>query len=201
MLSGWGVKFFDYDNDGNMDLFLCNGHPDLMVEQRLQNVGYREKPLLFQNTGKAWKNVSAQGGIIFSRELAGRGMAVGDFDNDGSVDMLVAQNDGPPVLLRNHAGRKNHWLGVKLVGRKANIDAIGAKVTYQAGDLVRHQWKVGGGSYLSSHDPRMVLGLGPRKKMDWLDVKWPNPSRKTERFADLPVDRYITIIEGQGGWK
>jgi len=201
MLSGWGVKFFDYDNDGNMDLFLCNGHPDLMVEQRLQNVGYREKPLLFQNTGKAWKNVSAQGGIIFSRELAGRGMAVGDFDNDGSVDMLVAQNDGPPVLLRNHAGRKNHWLGVKLVGRKANIDAIGAKVTYQAGDLVRHQWKVGGGSYLSSHDPRMVLGLGPRKKMDWLEVKWPNPGGKTERFADLPVDRYITIIEGQGGWK
>jgi hypothetical protein len=201
MLSGWGVKFFDYDNDGNMDLLLCNGHPDTMVEQRLQNVGYREKLLLFQNTGKNWKNVSAQSGPIFSHELAGRGMALGDFDNDGSVDVLVAQNDGPPVLLRNHASHQNHWLGVKLIGRRANIDAIGAKVSYQAGDLLRHQWKVGGGSYLSSHDPRMVLGLGQRQKIDWLEVKWPSPSGKTERFTDLPVDRYITIVEGQGGWK
>ncbi len=201
MLSGWGVKFFDYDNDGNLDLLLSDGHPDLMVEQRLQNVGYREKLLLFENTGKGWRNVSAESGPIFARKLAGRGMAVGDFDNDGSVDVLVAQNDDAPVLLRNNAGRNNHWLGVKLIGRKANIDAIGAKVTYQAGDLLRHQWKVGGGSYLSSHDPRMVLGLGPRKKIDWLEVKWPNPSGKTERFTELPVDRYITIVEGQGSWK
>ena len=201
MLSGWGVKFFDYDNDGNMDLLLCNGHPDLMVEQRLQNVGYREKLLLFQNSGNGWKNISAESGPIFSRALAGRGMAVGDFDNDGSVDVLIAQNDDAPVLLKNQAGRQNHWLGVKLVGRKANIDAIGAKVTYQAGDLLRHQWKIGGGSYLSSHDPRMVLGLGSRKKIDWLEVRWPNPSGKTERHTELPIDRYITIVEGQSGWK
>ena len=134
LMSGWGVKFFDYDNDGNVDLLLCNGHPDLMVEQRLQNVGYRERLLLFQNTGKGWKNLSAQSGPIFSRALAGRGMAVGDFDNDGSLDVLIAQNDDAPVLLRNHAGKQNHWLGLKLVGRKENSDAIGAKVTYQAGD-------------------------------------------------------------------
>ncbi|HYL85985.1 MAG TPA: CRTAC1 family protein [Candidatus Angelobacter sp.] len=201
MLSGWGVKFFDYDNDGNLDLLLCNGHPDLMVEQRLQDIGYRERMLLFRNTGKGWKNVSADSGAIFARELAGRGMALGDFDNDGAVDVLAAQNDSTPVLLRNNAGRNNHWLGVKLVGRKANIDAIGAKLTYQSGDLLRHQWKVGGGSYLSSHDPRMVLGLGPRTKIDWLEVKWPNPSGKTERFTELPVGRYITIVEGQGSWK
>lgn len=201
MMSGWGVKFFDYDNDGNVDLLLSNGHPDLMVEQRLQDVGYRERMLLFRNTGSGWKNVSAESGPIFSRELAGRGMAVGDFDNNGAVDILVTQNDGPPVLLRNHAGRENHWLGVKVVGRKANIDAIGAKVSYKAGDLLRHQWKVGGGSYLSSHDPRMVLGLGERKKIDWLEVKWPNPSGKTERFTELPVDRYIRIVEGEGRWR
>jgi hypothetical protein len=201
MMSGWGVKFFDYDNDGNVDLLLCNGHPDLMVEQRLQNVAYREKLLLFQNTGKGWEDVSEESGPVFARALAGRGMALGDFDNNGSVDVLVAQNNDAPVLLRNQAGRNNHWLGVKLVGRKANIDAVGAKVTYQAGDLLRHQWKVGGGSYLSSHDARMVLGLGPRKKIDWLEVKWPNPGGKTERFAELPVDRYITIVEGQGRWK
>ena len=198
MLSGWGVKFFDYDNDGQVDLLLCNGHPDLMVEQRMQQVAYKEKLLLFRGTGSGWKNVSAESGTIFSRQLAGRGLAVGDFDNDGSVDVLLTQNDGAPVLLRNKASGKNHWLGVKLVGRKANIDAIGAKLRYQAGDLVRHQWKVGGGSYLSSHDPRVVLGLGERTKIDWLEVNWPHPSGKTERFTGLPVDRYITIVEGQG---
>ena len=201
LLSGWGVKFFDYDNDGNIDLLLCNGHPDLMVDERLQEVNYREKMVLFRNAGNGWKNVSLQSGAIFSRALAGRGMALGDFDNDGSADVLIAQNDGAPVLLRNNAGGNNHWLGVKLIGRKANIDAVGAKVSYQSGDLVRHQWKVGGGSYLSSHDARMVLGLGQRQKVDWMEVKWPNPSGKTERFTELPIDRYITIVEGQSGWK
>jgi hypothetical protein len=103
--------------------------------------------------------------------------------------------------LRNNAGRQNHWLGLKLVGRKANIDAIGAKVIWRAGDLERHRFKVGGGSYLSSHDPRIVLGVGEHTKLDWLEVKWPEPSGKTERFADLPIDRYITIVEGEGKWK
>ena len=201
LLSGWGLKFFDYDNDGNLDLLLANGHPDLMVENRMPDVAYREPLLLFRNTGGTFKNVSLESGPVFSKNLAARGLALGDFDNDGGVDVLLAQNDGAPVLLRNNAGRRNHWLGVRLIGRKANIDAIGAKFSYQAGDLVRHQWKVGGGSYLSSHDPRMVLGLGQRRKMDWLEVKWPNPSGKTERFTDLPIDRYITIEEGQGNWK
>ncbi len=200
LMSGWGLKFFDYDNDGNLDLILANGHPDLMVENRMQDVTYREPLLLFRNVGGNFKNVSQQSGPVFSRNLAARGLALGDFDNDGAVDVLVAQNDGAPVLLRNNAGRRNHWLGVKLIGRKANIDAVGAKLSYQAGDLLRHQWKVGGGSYLSSHDPRIVLGLGQRSKIDWLEVKWPNPSGKAERFTDLPIDRYITIEEGRGKW-
>jgi len=125
-------------------------------------------------------------------------MALGDFDNDGSIDVLVAQNNAAPILLRNNAGRENHWLGIKLIGKKANIDAVGASITYQAGDLKRQKRKAGGGSYLSSHDPRIVLGLGARAKLDWLEVHWPQPSGKTERFSDLPIDRYITIVEGQG---
>jgi len=128
-------------------------------------------------------------------------MALGDFDNDGSVDVLVAQNNAGPILLRNNLGRENHWLGVRLIGKKANLDAIGARISYQSGDLKRHQFKVGGGSYLSSHDARMVLGLGQRNKIDWLEVQWPQPSGKTERFMDLPVDRYITIVESEGRWK
>jgi enediyne biosynthesis protein E4 len=198
LMSGWGLKFFDYDNDGDLDLLLCNGHPDDKIDGRVDNVRYLEPMLLFHNTGNGLKNVSSESGSIFSRPLAARGMALGDFDNDGSVDVLVAINNGAPVLLRNNVGTQNHWLGVHLVGKKSNPDAIGANITYQAGDLKRSRAKVGGGSYLSSHDPRLVLGLGKRTKIDWLEVRWPLPGGKTERFTDLPIDRYVTIVEGEG---
>jgi len=201
LMSGWGLKFLDYDNDGNLDLLLCNGHPDDTVEKRIEGVKFREPMLLFRNTGKGFENVSAGSGSVFTKPLAARGLALGDFDNDGAVDLLVSQNNGSPLLLRNVAARENHWLGVRLVGTKSNVDAVGAKVTYQAGDLQRHQFKVGGGSYLSSHDPRMVFGLGKRSKVEWLEVLWPQPSGRKERFTDLPVDRYITIVEGEGKWK
>ena len=201
LMSGWGLKFLDYDNDGDLDLLLCNGHPDDTVEKRIEGVKFREPMLLFRNTGKGFQNVSQESGAAFSKPLAARGLAIGDFDNDGAVDLLITQNNGAPILLRNLAGRDNHWLGVRLVGTKSNIDAVGAKITYQAGDLLRHKFKVGGGSYLSSHDPRMVLGLGKRTKIDWLEVGWPQPSGKKERITDLPIDRYITIVEGEGKWK
>ncbi len=108
---------------------MCNGHPDDKVEERLPNVKYREPMLLFRNSGRGFQNVSDQSGPIFSAPLAGRGLALGDFNNDGSVDVLVAQNNDAPILLRNNIGRQNHWLGVRLIGRKANIDAIGAQIT------------------------------------------------------------------------
>jgi enediyne biosynthesis protein E4 len=201
-MSGWGLKFFDYDNDGNLDLLLANGNPDDLIEEVTQGqVGYREPLLLFHNSGKAWTNVSAQSGPIFQKPLSARGLAIGDFDNDGSVDVLIANNDDAPLLLRNKAGSQNQWLGLKLVGKKANPDAIGARVTYQAGDLKRSRMKVGGGSYLSYHDPRMVLGLGKRSKIDWLEIRWPQPSGRIERFTDLPTGRYITIVEGEEKWK
>jgi hypothetical protein len=198
LMSGWGLKFFDYNNDGDLDLVICNGHPDLTIDARRPGLRYREPLLLFEGNGKSWKNVSTECGPAFASPIAGRGLALGDFDNDGAVDLLVTVNDGAPLLLRNNAGRQNHWLGVKLVGTKSNPDAIGAKLTWQAGDLKRQRTKVGGGSYLSSHDPREVLGLGGRTKVDWLEVQWPQPGGKTERFPSPPIDRYITIVEGQG---
>jgi len=197
LMSGWGLKFFDYDNDGDLDLLLCNGHPDDKIDGRVAGVKYLEPMLLFHNTGKGLTNVSAQSGPIFSKPIAGRGMAIGDFDNDGAVDVLVAVNNDAPILLKNNAARQNHWLGVKLVGKKANRDAVGARITWQAGDLKRTRTKVGGGSYLSAHDPRIVLGTGKREKIDWLEVKWPMPGGTTQRFTDLPIDRYITIVEGE----
>ena len=201
LMSGWGLKFFDFDNDGELDLFLANGNPDDLIEQIHSQVKYEEPPLLFRGAGKTFRNISEDSGPIFSRPLSARGMAIGDFNNDGAVDVLISVNNGAPVLLRNKVGAQNHWLGVKLVGRKANPDAIGARISYQAQDLKRSRMKVGGGSYLSDHDPRIVLGIGRRTKIDWMEVKWPLPSGATERFTDLPIDRYITIVEGQGKWK
>jgi len=201
LMSGWGLKFFDYDNDGNLDLFLANGNPDDLIESLHSQVKYKEPLMLFQNTGKSFQNVSSQSGPVFATPLSARGMAIGDFDNDGAVDVLVSVNDAAPVLLRNKIGNQNHWLGIKLVGKKSNPDAIGARVTYQAGDLKRSRTKVGGGSYLSSHDPRIVLGIGKRTKIDWLEIKWPQPGGAVERFTELPIDRYITIVEGQGKWR
>ena len=201
LMSGWGLKFFDYDNDGNLDLFLSNGNPDDLIQVYHKDVEYQEPLLLFHGTGKSFENISAQSGPVFRRSFSARGLAVGDFDNDGAVDVLVSMNGGAPLLLRNKAGKLNHWLGLTLVGSKSNRDAVGARVTYQAGDLRRNRMKTGGGSFLSSHDPRLVLGVGAHTKVDLLEVKWPGPSNVTERFTDLPIDRYITIVEGQGKWK
>jgi enediyne biosynthesis protein E4 len=201
LMSGWGLKFFDYDNDGNLDLFLSNGNPDDLIQIYHKDVEYQEPLLLFHNTGKGFQNVSQQSGPIFQKNLSARGLALGDFNNDGAVDVLISCNNQPPLLLQNNAGRQNHWLGVKLIGGKANIDAVGAVVSYQASDLKRSRMKVGGGSFLSAHDPRMVLGLGQRTKLDWLEIKWPQPSGLVQRLTDLPLDRYITIREGQGKWE
>jgi enediyne biosynthesis protein E4 len=201
LMSGWGLKFFDYDNDGNLDLLIANGHPDDLIEKIYDNVTYREQLLLFHNSGAKLTNVSRESGPVFSRAMSGRGLALGDFDNDGAVDVLISNNDAAPVLLKNNASKRNHWLGLNLTGKTCNRDAVGARIAWQAGDLKRNTMKVGGGSYLSSHDPRIVLGIGERSKMDWIEVKWPKPSAMVQRYTDLPMDRYISLVEGEGKWK
>lgn len=198
LMSGWGVKFFDYDNDGNLDLFLADGHPDDKIEEHASEVKYREPMLLFHGTGERFEDVTASSGPVFSKPYAARGMAVGDFNNDGGLDVLVAVNNASPLLLKNQVGRLNHWLGVKLVAKNANPDAVGAQITWQAGDLKRSRFKTGAGSYLASHDPRLVLGIGKRLQIDWVEVKWPLPSGRVERFTNLPIDQYVTLVEGQG---
>jgi hypothetical protein len=197
LLSGWGLKFFDYDNDGKLDLILANGHPDDMIEMYSQQVKYKEPLLLFHNDNGVYKNVSADAGPAFSRTFPARGLAIGDYDNDGKIDVLVANNGGAPVLLKNNTGAGNHWAGLRLQGVKANRDAIGAKVSWSVGGARKSRYKTNGGSYLSSHDPRMVLGLGSAAKLDYVEVHWPAPSGVVERFQ-VPVDQYTTLVEGKG---
>jgi hypothetical protein len=196
VISCWGVKLFDYDNDGWTDLFLGNGHPDDMLDGAGYSVRYRQPPLLFRNEAGRYRNVSDQAGPAFRKELAARGLAVGDIDNDGRVDVLLANNGMAPLLLRNQSGPPNHWLGLRLQGTRCNRDAVGALLTWSAGGVTRQRLKTGGGSYLSSHDPRVVLGLGDAAKLDWLEVKWPRPSGRIERFSNLAVDRYLALVEG-----
>jgi hypothetical protein len=196
LLSGWGLKFFDYDNDGLPDLFLVNGHPDDYIQMRLPRVKYKEPMLLFHNTGGSFKNVSAQSGSVFAKEISGRGMAVGDFDNDGALDVLVSNNGGPPLLLHNEGGNRNNWLGLQLVAIKSNPAAAGAIITWQAGGAKHRRLKTAGGSYLSYSDPREVLGLGTAKKIDSLEIRW--PSGAVDKITNPPINTYVKIVEGRG---
>jgi hypothetical protein len=198
LLSGWGLKFFDYDNDGHTDLFLANGHPDDMIGVYSQMVKYKEPLLLFHNNGTKLENVSASAGAVFAKSFPARGLAIGDYNNDGKIDVFVGNNGEAPVLLKNNTGEGNHWVGVKLQGTGCNRDAVGARLTWSVNGTVRRKLRNAGGSYLSSHDPRDVIGLGTATRLDYLEVAWPRPSQRKERFENLPIDRYLTIVEGRG---
>ncbi|HKE59459.1 MAG TPA: CRTAC1 family protein [Pyrinomonadaceae bacterium] len=196
LLSGWGLKFFDYDNDGDPDLILANGHPDDMVEVQSLKVKYKEPLLMFENVDGKFVDVSAVSGPAFSKDFSARGLSVGDFDNDGDLDVLIINNGGAPVLLRNDGGNRNNWLGLQLVATKSNPGAVGAIITWATGGVKRSRLKTSGGSYLSSHDPREILGLGKATKIDSLEIKW--PSGRVDKLTNLPINKYIKVVEGSG---
>jgi enediyne biosynthesis protein E4 len=198
LLSGWGLKFLDYDLDGRVDLLLSNGHPDDMVDSYGGMVHYKEPLLLFHNDGTRLRNVSSEAGPVFQKGFPARGLAVGDYDNDGRLDVVVGNNGAAPVLLRNRAGEGHHWVGLRLEGTTCNRDAVGARLTWSVGGVKGTRLKTAGGSYLSSHDPREVIGLGTATKVDWIEIRWPAPSTRVDRLEAVPVDSYLRVVEGKG---
>jgi hypothetical protein len=198
LLSGWGMKLFDYDVDGDVDLLVANGHPDDMIHEYSSRVTYAERLLLFRNDNGRLGEISRRAGPVFEKKFPSRGLAAGDYDNDGRKDAVVLNIGQTPLLLHNEAAPENHWLGVKLIGKNCNRDGIGAWISWSAAGVTRKRLLTSGGSFLSSHDLRQILGLGSAAKLDWLEVKWPAPSGKVEKYTDIPVDRYVTIVEGEG---
>ena len=196
---GWGVRFLDFDNDGNLDLLIVNGHINPVIEKTRSNVTYREPPLLLRNNGAGvFENISDSAGPAFRTQYVARGLATGDYNNDGAVDCIITRLNERPVLLRNNAGESNTWLGIQLQGTRSNRDAIGAKVTVRLDHRTLVRWLTGGSSYLSSHDKRLVFGL-----RDWIlskpvtaEVRWPSGS--VEQFAGLQPNQYHRIVEGGG---
>ncbi len=193
LLSGWGLRFFDYDNDGDPDLILANGHPDDMVEIQSLKVKYKEPLLMFENVNGTYKNVSTTSGAPFSKDWPARGLSVGDYDNDGDLDVLIINNGEAPVLLKNEGGNQNNWVGLNLVATKSNPMAVGAIITWDVGGVKYRRLKTAGGSYLSSHDPREVLGIGKATKIDSIEIKW--PSGRISKLTNPSLRKYIKIVE------
>jgi enediyne biosynthesis protein E4 len=192
---GWGTGFFDMDNDGWPDLFVANGHVYPQMDSIVGGEPYSEPMMLFRNRRDGtFENVS--GVLAAIPDASRRGTAFGDLNNDGNVDIVVMNLDGPPVLLLNQGGNSNHRVLFKLVGTKSNKMAIGARVTVTAGQLVQFNEVRSGDSYLSQNDPRLHFGLGSVAKMDQVEIRWPNGN--VETLKDVPADFIYTIIEGEG---
>jgi len=193
---GWGTHFLDYDNDGTMDLLIVNGHVNKIVERMSSDVTYKELPLLLRNDGKGnFSNMQESAGPAFHKRYDARGLAVGDYDNDGDVDAAVVRLQDTPVLLRNNVGEKSSWVGFQLEGTKSNRDAIGAKLAVRLGDRKLVRWITGGASIFSSHDNRVVFGLGtnPGLFAVSVEIRWPNGV--VQVVDGLSLKRYHKVVE------
>jgi len=200
--SSFGARFFDFDNDGWRDLVVTNGHILDNIARYHPSVTYAEERKLYRNLGYGkFADVTSSQDAAFRVPRVGRGLAVGDYDNDGWLDLLVSNNGENAQLFRNAGGsepaaQKNHWLGVRLIGAKSNRDGIGAALKITAGDFVSYDQAKGGMSYCSAQDPRIHFGLGEHTKVDTLEITWPSGAH--EVIKNVPVDQYVTIEEGKG---
>ena len=191
---GFGTGFFDADNDGWQDIFIANGHILDNIEDTHDVLTYRQPDQLFRNSGDStFQEVSESAGAYFQRTAVSRGSLFGDYDNDGDVDMLVTQSNGPATLLENQTQTQSNWVSIKTVGVISNRDGIGTRITLTAGGHTQIQEVNPGASYLSSHDPRCHFGLGTNRAIDRLEVRW--QSGVGQVFENLSANQEHVISE------
>jgi len=194
---GWGTSFFDFDNDGWLDLFVANGHVFPQMDNVKGSAPYRQPVLLFRNNrNRTFDDVTTLAGLDKLPAASRRGVAFGDVNNDGKVDILLLNVGGPPTLLINRTQSDNHAVLFKLAGSKSNRAAIGARVTVTAGGVKQFSEVKSGSSYCSQNDLRLHFGLGKDTTIASVEVAW--PSGKKETYKDLAADFIYTIVEDKG---
>jgi hypothetical protein len=197
---GWGTGFFDYDNDGWLDLFVVNGHVYPQVDRAGLPAAYRHRKLLYRNRRDGtFAESAAELGPALREPGVSRGAAFGDLDNDGDLDIVINDLDGAPTLLRNDGGNRNNFVVIDLVGSKSNRSAFGARVKVTSDGFVQKDERRSGGSYISQNDARLHFGLERSKRVDAVHVRW--PSGATQEFVNLPVNAFVSITEGEPTWR
>lgn len=192
---GWGIKFFDYDNDGYQDIFVANGHLMDNISVLEKHVTYPQRNLLFRNLGDGtFTNVIPQEDGLSLKKVS-RGAAIGDYDNDGDIDILVTNCNQRPDLLQNVVGNRNNWIQIQVVGQKSNRSGIGAKIKVVTGTYVQYREVQSGGSYLSFHDLRVHFGVGKAEQIDLLEIRW--PAGQIDSATHLSVNHRYLAIEGE----
>jgi len=191
--SGWGIRFLDYDNDGLKDILIAQGHDLDTIEKQSPNLRYKEPMLLARNLGKKFADVSAASGEVFKQAWVGRGMAIGDIDNDGRIDAVVSTNGGQAYVLHNETATANHWLTLRLVGHKSNRDSIGAVVKLTTAHGTQWATVTTSSGYLSASDPRVHFGLGDSAAADTVEITW--PSGIVQTMKAVAGDRQIQVDE------
>jgi hypothetical protein len=194
---GWGCTLSDFDNDGWPDCFVANGHIDDNLEKLGHDTPYAEPALLHRNiNGTRLELATRQAGSYFDIDHVGRGLAYGDIDNDGDIDLVVNHKDSAPALLRNDSRTPHHWIRLCLEGVRSNRDAVGARVEVEAGGQTIFRQRKGGASFASAHDPRLLIGLGAANVASRVTIRW--PSGQVDQCSNLPAETSFSVREGAG---